>query len=238
MARASDPIGRLDLEWIAMQAGLKPATRVTVEPAHVEAVAARARREGCCVERAVRLIEFPGRPPCAILYLAFDAARASALVDAEAPLLPPDGNRLPVDEALRLHTRLGELLGMPSCCIAAFCARLRRGVTCRLDGRPAHEDFVAAEDAARASQRFLGRLNDLSADRRVRIVTFYPCRYDCPTASTYAGNVFAHAERADSVAAAALRTALLGMVSIFPDGTRGPADDADQPRLTIDFSEF
>src|SRR5262249_19295165 len=116
MARASDPIGRLDLEWIAMQAGLKPATRVTVEPAHVEAVAARARREGCCVERAARLIEFPGRPPRAILYLAFDAARASALVDAEAPLLPPDGNRLSVDEALRLHTRLGELLGMPSCC--------------------------------------------------------------------------------------------------------------------------
>jgi len=238
MTRASDSIGRLDLEWIAMQAGLKPTIRVTVEPEHADAVAARARRDGCAVERAAHVIEFPGRAPSVVLYLARDANRARELVGAEAPLLPVNGRPLPLDEALPLHTRLGELLGFPRCCIDAFCARLRRGVTRRLDGRDAHEDFVAAEDAARASHRFLARLNDLSPDRRARIVTFYPCRYDCPTASTYAAGVFTQAERVHPAAAAELRTALLGRVSILTDGTRGRPDAADRAALTVDFRDF
>jgi hypothetical protein len=238
MTSAPDPIGRLDVEWIAIKAGLKPANRVSIAAEHAAALESRARREGFAVERAPRSVEFPGRPPSLILYVSPDAARARELVDAEAPLLPPASTRLRVDEAVPLHARFGRLLGFPSCCVDEFGVRLRRGVTRRIDGRDAHEDFVAAECAARASQRRLGRLNDLSPNRRARIVTFYPCRYDCPRAAAYAAGVFTAAERMDPAAAAALRAALLGAMTIAVDGQRGPADAQHGDVLTVDFVEF
>ncbi len=238
MHATGDPIGRLDVEWLAVKAGLKPANRVTIDPERVGQLEARARREGFAVARGARVIEFPGRPPSVILYISPDAARARELVEAEAPLLPPESDRLRVDAAIPLHTRLGALLGFPSCCVAEFGVRLRRGVTRRIDGRDAHEDFVAAECAARAAQQFLGRLNDLSPNRRVRIVTFYPCRYDCAAAATYAAGVFAAAKAADPVAAAALRAAMLGEMAIAVDGTRGAEAAQRGEVLTLTFAEF
>jgi hypothetical protein len=238
MNRASDAIGSLNVEWIAIKAGVKPANRVTIEPERADGLEARAKREGFFVERGARLVEFPGRPASMILYMSPDAARARELVDAEEPLLPPASNRLHVDEAITLHARLGRLLGFPPCCVEEFGARLRRGVTRRLNGQEAHEDFVAAECAVRGSSRFLGRLNDLSPDRRVRIVTFYPCRYDCTTAADYAAAVFAAAARISPAAATALRTALLGTVSIATDGNRGPADQLGAEALTVEFREL
>ncbi len=238
MGSTSDPIGRLDVEWVAIKAGVKPANRVTISPERAGELEARARREGFAVERGARVVQFPGRPASAILYLSPDPERARELVDAEAPLLPPESARLRVDEAVPLHARLGRLLGFPCCCVDEFGARLRRGVTRRLDGRDAHEDFVAAECAARASQRFLGRLNDLSPDRRARIVTFYPCRYDCTAAAAFAAAVFAAAERIDRAAAAALRAALVGEMTIAVDGTRGRPAAPGVETLTVDFAEF
>lgn len=234
----NDPIRRLDIEWLAIKAGLKPANRVTIEPERAADLEQRARREGFAVERGARMVEFPGRPPSMILYLSPSEERARELVDAEAPLLPPEGNRLRVDEAVPLHVRFGQLLGFPPCCVDEFATRLRRGVTRRMNGSDAHEDFVAAECAVRASQRFLGRLNDLSPDRRLRIVTFYPCRYDCPAASEYAGRVFAAAEVADLPAASALRAALLGGMTIATDGSRGPHVSQGREVLRIEFAEF
>jgi len=116
--------------------------------------------------------------------------------------------------------------------------RLQRGITRRLAGGEAHEDFVAAECAARGSRQCLGRLNDLVPDRRVRIVTFYPCRYDCPTASAYAAAVFAAAVKVDALAAAELRAALVGEMRIGVDGTRGPAATPGMETLTVDFANF
>ena len=238
MERAADLIGRLNLEWIAIKAGLKPANRITIAPERAEELEARARHEGFFVARGARVVEFPGRPAAVVLYLSPDAERARELVDAEAPLLPPASSRLRLHEAVLLHARLGRLLGFPPCCVDAFGTRLRRGVTRRLGGRDAHEDFVAAECAAQGSHRFLGRLNDLSPDRHVRIVTFYPCRYDCPRAAGYSSGVFAAAERSSPAATAALRTALLGTVSIATDGSRGQADQLRGELLTLEFSEF
>jgi hypothetical protein len=238
MSRASDAIGRVDVEWLAMRAGVKPANRITIDTERADELVARARREGFAVERAARTVEFPGRPPALILYISPDPARARELADAEAPLLPPLSQRLPVDAAVPLHARFGQLLGFPSCCVDAFTVRLRRGVTRRHAGGEAHEDYVAAEDAARASRRLLGRLNDLAVDRRVRIVTFYPCRYDCPAAAAYAAQVFAAAERADRGAAMALRAALLGPMAIAVDGARGADAARRSDALRLEFREF
>jgi hypothetical protein len=221
-----------------MQAGIKPANRVSISPERAAEVEKRARREGFSVAHASHTVEFPGRAPSVILYLARDEANALALAEAEAPLLPPQNAKLQIDEELVFHSRLGQLLGFPSCCVEEFGARLRRGITCRLDGRTAHEDFVNAEYAARGSRQFLGRLNDLSPDRRARIVTFYPCRYDCPAASAYAEAVFAAALKMDAAAAAELRAALLGEMCIGVDGTRGPAASPPTEILAVDFATF
>jgi hypothetical protein len=237
MNRAS-PSNRLDIEWIAMKAGVKPANRVSVEPRRADEVESRLRRDGFAVARSAGAVKFPGREPSTILYVAPDERKAMALAAAEARLLPSSDAKLPLDEEIALHTRFGELLGFPRCCVAEFCNRLRRGITCRIDGGVADEDFVAAECAARASRRFLGRLNDLSPDRRARIVTFYPCRYDCPAASDYAAAVFAAAAKMDATAAAELRAALLGEMHIGVDGTRGDAAAAMPGSLRVDFTIF
>jgi len=237
LTRGSASSRRLDIEWIAMKAGIKPANRISIDAGHADEIEVRARREGFAAVRGPHVVEFPGRPPAVILYVAHDEAYALALSRAEAPLLPPENAGLSLDEEQRLHAQLGQLLGFPICCVEEFGIRLRRGITSRLDGSSAHEDFVAAEAAARRSQKFLARLNDLSPDRRVRIVTFYPCRYDCPLASAYAAAAFAAAVEVDPVAAAELRTALLGEMHIGVDGTRG-RDALAGENLAIEFPTF
>jgi hypothetical protein len=238
MNRDTPSSRRLDVEWIAMKAGIKPGNRVTIAPERAAEIETRARREGLSVARGLHMVEFPGRPPSVILYLAHDEAYALSLAKAEAPLLPPENATLRIDEELVFHARLGQLLGFPSCCVDEFGVRLQRGITRRLGGSDAHEDFVAAECAARGSRQFLGRLNDLLPDRRVRIVTFYPCRYDCPTASAYAAAVFAAAVKVDALAAAELRAALVGEMCIGVDGTRGPAATPLVETLDVDFATF
>jgi hypothetical protein len=228
---------RLDIEWIAMKAGLKPANRISVEPERTAEVEARARRDGLAAVRGAHVVEFPGRSPGVLVYVAPDGAYARRVATAEAPLLPPENAGLSLDDELVLHAELGRLLGFPACCVNEFGMRLRRGITSRPDGRYADEDFVAAETAAARSRTFLGRLNDLSADRRMRIVTFYPCRYDCALASEYAAAVFAAARQVDPVAAAELRTALLGKMHIGVDGTRGP-DALAVDNLALEFATF
>lgn len=238
MSSQSSASNRFDVEWIAMQAGIKPANRVTISPEHVPALEARAHRDGFVTIHAETLIEFPGRPPSRIVYIAPDATYAQRLKTTEAPLLPPGKSTVSIEEAIPLHNELGRLLGFPLCCVEEFTRRLRRSVTRRRDGREAHEDFVAAEHAASASQRFLGRLNDLAADRHVRIVTFYPCRYDCDEAASYASRVFAALERLSQPGAAAMQAALLGTFSIATDGSRMTGKQQTGDALTLTFRGF
>ncbi len=228
----------LDIEWIALKAGIKPGNRITVTGTHAAELERRVRQEHFHLVRSERPVEFPGREPALIYYVAPDLQRARDLAEAEAPLLPPHGARLCWKEAAELHTHLGRLLGFPACCVERFVLRLRRGVNVRSAGGTAHEDFVAAEDASGASVRYFGRLNDLSADRRARLITFYPCRYDCPDAAQYAGAVFEAAKRQDALAAEQLREALLGTMQISVSGDRQPGSDRNEDVLTIEFREF
>ncbi len=230
--------GRLDIEWIAMKAGVKPANRVSISPQRADETEARLKRDGFAVVRSARAVEFPGREASLILYVAPSAEYARELAETEEPLLPPNQGSMSLDEEIAQHTRFGSLLGFPGCCVDEFCNRLRRGITCRIEGGFADEDFVAAECAARASVRLLGRLNDLSPDRRARIVTFYPCRYDCSAASEYATAVFEAATQTDPTAAGVLRSALLGEMWIGVDGSRGSALGSDTETLRVEFSTF
>ena len=69
-------------------------------------------------------------------------------------------------------------------------------------------------------------------------MTFYPCRYDCTAALSYAAGVFNATVRSDRAAAAALRAALLGAMTIGVDGTRGADAMRGGEVLTIEFTEL
>ena len=231
--------GRLDVEWIALDAGIKPANRLLMQPEYVDGLMQRAARRNLTVVRAEKVVEFPGRPPGIILYVAPTEAYALEMARTEGPILPTADVRLPVAEAIPYHRRFGELLGFPACCVEEFLHRLAGGVTRRERGGEGHEDFVAAERASARSKEFWGRLNDLSADRVARLVTFYPCRYDCEHAGRYASGVYEAALRVEPVAAAALRDALVGRGAIAVDGTRwreGVTLAGDV--VAIDFARF
>jgi len=231
-----------DVDWLAFKVGLKPANRLTLGPEHEPKIVERARARGYAIARASRTVELPGREPEAVLYVARTAEYARDLAEAEAPILPGGPSRPPDAEVLRAHARLGELLGFPSCCTAAFTKRLARGVTRRASGGFAHEDFVAAEDAAAASRELLGRLNILLPDRTARLIAYYPCRFDCEPAARYAGAVFEQVARVAPGPAEALRTALLRRVALTANGGRQPpgAATADETTeiLELEFDKF
>lgn len=172
-------------EWIAFETGLKPAIRVVLPDAAALAPLAReARARGWgfySPERPLRFSDYTQR----VGYIARSDAGARALADAEAPE-GADGERVALGGAVP-NALVGRLLGYPPCCTEAFARRIELGVTLCPDGSLAHEDYAAAQWAARDVSRPLATLNNLLSDRgSPRLVTFFPCRYDCAAARSYA----------------------------------------------------
>jgi len=169
-------------EWLAFEAGLKAAIRVVL-PRHADlaALEQRVRLRSWGFFAPGRALAFAGGDQH-LAYVARDDDAARALAEAERASLCDDR-----EERARRNAHVGRLLGYPGCCADAFAERMRRGVTACLDGTTAHEDYAAAEAAAQASGALLGRLNNLLPDRaHPRLVTWYPCRYDCPASAAFA----------------------------------------------------
>jgi hypothetical protein len=228
-----------DTEWIAFDAGIKPALRVTVDPARAAEVATRFRSKGLAVVDAERLALLPGRPAQAVFYVARSMEHAEATRAAEAPILPGGPSQSPNAEMLASHRELGRRLGYPPCCVDAFVERLQRGVTKRQNGLFGHEDFVAAEDAFLKSSAFFGRLNHLLFERQIKLIPCYPCRYDCPVGLDYAAAVFEATKRATPAGAALLLESLCTTLEIAPDGRRATVPGQISGEfLSLDFRTF
>lgn len=214
----------MDIEWIAFNAGLKPSIRRTVDPAALERTEALFRESGAVVLRARQTALLGGREQM-VLYVARSTAHADALREAEAPVLPGRGGS--ADAAAR-HRTIGRLLGFPECCVEAFLGRLARGVDRLVEGGPGGlaEDYVCARSAwVRAAD---ARVNPLLMPVRAQLVSFYPCRYDCPAAVGRAESVRAHLAARQPKTAASLLGLLSRPVAIAPDGARAllELDDA------------
>jgi hypothetical protein len=236
ITRGKEPARRPDVEWIAFCAGAKPALRLTVATAEAAAVERRLTKGGASVTRAERNVQIAGRET-AVLYAAPTDEASRTLRDAEADILPDVVGNWTGAHAVA-HHRLGILLGYPRCCVDAFVTRLGWDIRQDRDGRWAHEDFVAAEDTLSRSGRLFGRLNHLRFDRNLRLVSFFPCRYDCAAALGVVDGVIGalHTNLPDALPA--LRIGLAVVVGVWRDGRRevGPrARDAD---LQLDFSVF
>lgn len=212
-------MARLDVEWLAFTAGLKPAVRRTVDPARADEVAARFVREGAVVLRADRHAVLGGREQV-VLYAARSHDLAAALRDAEATVLPGHPTE---GDVLAAHRAVGTALGFPACCVGAFCERLARGVDRLVDGGPGGfaEDYVAARAAWVAAPD--ARVNPLLMRAGAQLVSFYPCRFDCPRAVAMAEGLRALLAVRDPGAARALMATLSRAVVIAGDGARAQA---------------
>jgi hypothetical protein len=225
------PMGTVppDPEWTALEAGLKPAVRVTIAPAHAARLAEGLAARGAHVVAASRRIRFASGPPETVLYIARSRATAEALREAEAHTLARDD--LSPAERRTAHVRLGTLLGYPACCVEAYAARAAAFDRPGALGETA-EDYLQAGHAlaaTRAAPR--ARLNNLLLSARIRLVTFYPCAYDCPAAGAYADALAAAVARKDAAAALALDADLRCVVALAPRGARAilvPAPDAPE----------
>lgn len=209
-------MARIDVEWLAFSAGLKPAIRRTVDPARVEEVAARFARDGAAVLRASQTAVLGGREQ-AVLYVAGSHDLAAALRDAEAPVLP---GRAPSGDAAAAHRAVGLALGFPACCVDAFCARLARGVDRLVEGGPAGfaEDYVALRAAW--VPRPDPRVNPLLMRAGAQLVSFYPCRFDCVAAVAQAEALRALLARRDPAVEAGLMRTLARSVVVAGEGAR------------------
>jgi len=206
----------MDAEWIAFDEGLKPAIRRSVDPSDLPRVEAQMQATGAVVLRASRTALIESREQ-GVLYVARSVEHAAALREAEEGVLP---GRSSAPDARGHHREVGRLLGFPACCVEAFLDRLDRGVD-RLDaGGPTGlaEDYVAARGAwVRPAD---ARVNPLLMAVRAQLVSFYPCRYDCPAAVGFAEAVRAALAARQPRTATSLLALLSRPVAIAPDGAR------------------
>lgn len=124
--------------------------------------------------------------------LARDEATLSVLADAQAAVVSGDATESTIQT-------VGQLLGYPSCCVAAFAAQADRG----------DDVFSLARALAATAGVPDGRLNPLGPRP---LLAFHPCRLDCPAATAFTQRAMERLEaRFGSEAAAAV-----GRVAAIP----------------------
>jgi hypothetical protein len=211
--------------------GHKPALRLLRSPRRALAEAAAARRRGFAAEVAVL------DDQRALVYIATTAAAARdlcALERAIRPGLPPrvDG---PAD--LVAHRDLGLALGFPRCCIDRFVARIERGADRLPNGWIAHEDFIAASEAAARSIVLDSRCNVFAADRTSGWLSHVPCRFDCAASLAYADRLIAAYRRHAPADVLELERRLLHYVAIDRDGHRSDRESAAPDACHLGFTK-
>jgi hypothetical protein len=199
---------RWDVEWIALEAGIKPAIRLSAGD-DASAMIARYERLGAAVVTAQGYLGTVGRTQT-LIYVAFDRARALEVRDAEAPSFS-----FLARKQVESSRRTGMLLGYPDCCIEAFCSRSRVGLRGALR---AHPDYVLARAAYVPQARTA--LNTLMRASGDQIISFEPCRFDCPKASALAARCLDALARVEASAPAKLLARLAHCVAIAPSGAR------------------
>lgn len=171
----------VEVERLAFKAGLKPALRANLDPEEGPYQAQLWLDFGA----AVGVVEFsdPGGGAQTYLMVAGDRARCEALIRAEL-----DQHRDDPEHSRAAVRRCGELLGYPSCCVDAFLASLDREIRSEPQDRVARRGNWHRFDEAWVP-RPDPRLNTLLDVDRLGLLSFTPCRFDCPAAQAIAARV-------------------------------------------------
>lgn len=234
---------RVDSEWLALRAGLKPGLRLTAEPGEGAAIVERYRGFGCHVAVAQGPVGEQRREQL-LIYVAATAQAAAGLRAAERPMLDPQVT--PRDKAF--YTReLGLRLGYPDCCVAAFAGLVRAGDPRHVATRP-HADHVHARMARVAAPDW--RLNCLLLRQHARLVSFAACRFDCAPAIAQAEALRGELRRHAGAALPVLEAMLRRPLALGRDGGRAwltiagrrvvageaPREPPDGPQLDADLA--
>ena len=198
------------LEWLPVQAGLKPAGRTIVTAVDAARLVAEAHTSGlrvAVVDAGKFIAEFfADRPDLdQIVYTARSETALAAAVEAERSMIEGDRRGEPVTGTQ--VRALGVALGYPHCCIDAFIAvRDRSNAEIRfhaLQQTPWHASSL---------------LNDHIEGRA--LVSHAVCRYDCPASVAYARALLEEFARNSPAGAAQLAEAQAGvMVVIAREGS-------------------
>ncbi len=210
------PMHRVNTEWLALSAGLKPGLRLAVDISMAKEVLERYRSGGfvVAVSRAHVGIEQRER---ILLYVAKRINVAAGLRAAERPILDPN-------TSLRhkgIFTReLGLRLGYPRCCVEAFATRTERGGG-RFDLH-GHErfdpDYVHVHEAYVDKPDW--RVNNLLMRQFASLISFAPCRFDCPFAVAQAAAIESLVREQARPAAPSLEAMLRRPLAIHSSGAR------------------
>ncbi len=206
---------RVDTDWLALRAGLKPGLRLTADAAGAREIAERYQNFGCAVALARGHVGRERRPQV-ILYIARDAQTAVGLRAAERPLLEPHSNAR--DRAF-FSRELGLRLGYPPCCVQAFVDHPRGGGPLHTDREPPLDtDYFAATSGW--SPRPDWRINTLLMRQHARLISFTPCRLDCAAAVAQADAVLRLVREQAAASAPVLEDMLRRPLVIDPTGAR------------------
>jgi hypothetical protein len=206
----------IDPKWVALEAGVLPALRISTPPRQVQATRERYEALGASVVR-LELDASQSSTEQAILYVAKHASDAARVAELERRLLL---------EARRVHQRrglaeeIGWALGYPSCCVSAFAERAHPGVLAvvgsLVSGRVGSDAYRAARDAWVPAPE--PRLNGFLRRTRRSLIGFQPCRYDCRAALHHADRVADACARIDPDWLADTDARLAAPVVIAPNG--------------------
>lgn len=211
---------RVDVEYHAFRAGLKPAIRLTADVGHLEAMVARYAALGCSTVTADAKFStdhYALDRTVQVLYVARTLADAEGLRAAEAPLCGVGTKSL--DEGANAVREVGLRLGYPACCVDKCCERyVRRFEAARTGVGHAAQAYHAARDAWVPAPRW--QLDDLMFAARASVISFEPCTYLCDVATRYADAVLAVVASVDQGARAELEARLRRNVAIDTRGGR------------------
>lgn len=203
----------LDVELIAVLAGIKPALRSALRPELANNATARLQSLGLAVCSLQQPITFDGAP-WTILYGARENAIAAALQELEGRQF-----NLQEPEYSKVQREIGRLLGFPDCCVKAFCQRLHPPETAGgVTNYPLDDAYLATAHAW--TEKAAARLNPLLFGEQTYLISFEPCSFRCPealrVADAIAGAVSAHHPEA----LARLDHALAVPIAVHPSGAR------------------
>lgn len=207
---------RIDIEFMALRAGLKPGIRIAADVTSAPAITERYQRGGCAVFSARGRVGLERRPRV-LLYIAGSPQAAAGLRATEAHLLDPT---IPPRDKAFFTREFGLRLGYPQCCVDAFAERSRRGGGRLREGdRDRHDpDFVHVHDAWVPRPDW--RLNNLLMRHHLRLISFAVCRFDCARALVHAHALEDLVARDAPAALPVLQDRLRRPLLLAPDGAR------------------
>lgn len=210
----------LEAERISFERGIKPAIRQQIEREDAPWAATMFEREGA----AVCVLDAELVPGRAQVFAARSPALALAACAAELAQVIRD----PVAAAEGAR-ELGRLLGYPACCVEAFVDDAR---TRRLQG----PIYGVSKNWLRLDAAWVAcpapRINSLLFGEPLQLISFDPCRFDCPHALALADRIFAALAEQHPRACAELDRLLARPVLLAADDQRAWITLDDDRRIT------